>query len=143
MIIHTAKPTNKGFSLVELLVVIAVVITLAGAVFVLINPVQQRRKASEAVLRANFSKMCLALNACGASYPTYPSCDSFADLGINSLTAPDGASYSISRSVNTIQLGASLPDSFGGGTCYYNCSFNFDTGQSANMVEGGASSCVD
>jgi len=140
---YTAKPLTRGFSLVELLVVISIVTILAGALFVLINPVQQRRKASEAVLRANFSKMCLALNACGASYPTYPSCDSFADLGLNSLSTPDGALYSISRSVNTIQLGASLPGSLGGGTCYYNCSFNFDTGQSANMVEGGASSCID
>ena len=80
---------TKGFTLVELLLVIAIIGILAGVVLAVINPVQQRQKAREGVNGAALSKACLAVKSCiAASSQTTQSCPA----GWNAeYTSPSGA----------------------------------------------------
>jgi len=89
------KINNKGFTLIELLIVIAIIGILAGIVIGVINPARQRRKANEAVLRANVGKMCQAWAGCINASPTgaLAECDTTAEAGIDIPVTPTGASY--------------------------------------------------
>ena len=59
---------KKGFTLIEMLIVIAVIGILAIAVLSAINPVEQTRKARDARRRSNAAEL---LNAAERYYTTY------------------------------------------------------------------------
>ena len=80
---------SPSFTLIELLIVIAIIAILAGVVISVINPVTQRKKAQEGVLRANVAKICAARGACLSSSSTglETSCDESTEIGI---VSPNG-----------------------------------------------------
>jgi len=74
---------NKGFTLIELMVVIMIIGILAGIVITVINPVAQQNKAKDAVIKSTMSKISVAIMAHYNAYNAYPTC---AQLG-DSLTS--------------------------------------------------------
>lgn len=64
--------SNKGFTLVELLVVISLVGILAGVMISIINPVKQRKIAEDGVKMANLQKYALGIEAYGNANSFYP-----------------------------------------------------------------------
>lgn len=63
---------NKGFTLVELLVVISLVGILAGVTISIINPVKQRQVAEDGVKQSNLQKFALGVEAYGNANSKYP-----------------------------------------------------------------------
>ena len=58
---------SRGFTLVELLIVIVIIGILAGVVIGVLNPVQQQNRARDGTLRAAMSKMALGAKSMSAS----------------------------------------------------------------------------
>lgn len=66
---------NKGFTLVELLIVVVVVGILAGVVLVVLNPSKQQNVAKEATSRSNLEKLVLGIESYYAVEGIYPTVD--------------------------------------------------------------------
>lgn len=79
---HKPRKTNsnnKGFTLVELLVVISLVGILASVTVALINPVKQRRVAMDGVKMSNLQKLAQAIEAYFQYNGRYPSAKEMED----------------------------------------------------------------
>jgi prepilin-type N-terminal cleavage/methylation domain-containing protein len=63
---------KKGFTLIEMLIVIAVIGVLAVAVLSAINPVEQMRKARDTRRRSNAAELLNALERYYATFEQYP-----------------------------------------------------------------------
>lgn len=64
---------SKGFTLVEMLIVIAVIGVLAVAVLSAINPIEQMRKARDTRRKSNAAELLNALERYYATHEVYPS----------------------------------------------------------------------
>ena len=75
----------KSFTLIELLIVIAIIAILSGVVISVINPIAQRKKAKQGVQRSTMAKLCQAKVAClGASTTgNVYDCNTWAEIGVN------------------------------------------------------------
>lgn len=93
---------KKGFTLVEMLVVISIILIITVAVMSAINPIAQQKKARDVVRRSDLSKMSTALEQYYADHNSYPVGTGAAvpytgslDTYMNSLPAdPVSATYS-------------------------------------------------
>ena len=95
---YLAKETpdpGKGFTLVELLIVIVILGILVGLVMVMIDPLRQKRRAKEGVLIASMYKTCLALTACGSTTTDDTKCADFDLIGVTEPHFPTGAMYDL------------------------------------------------
>lgn len=63
---------RKGFTLIEMLIVIAVIGVLAVAVLSAINPIEQMRKARDTRRRSNAAELMNALERYYTTYEAYP-----------------------------------------------------------------------
>jgi len=105
------------------LVVISIITILAGMTLVFFNPVEQRRKANEAVVRTNTAKLCMALESCNSLKDSASDCDSADELGVQVQ-----AGYSITTpSANVVQVSGTVD------TCTFSCSIDFSTGVVTNL----------
>jgi len=98
------KKSFPSFTLIELLIVIAIIGILAGVVLAVIDPAKQRRKSKESVMQANLAKACLALVACKTSSTTMDTatCDTWPEIGAtNPSGTPTGANYYLTGSYGT------------------------------------------
>lgn len=66
------RQINKGFTLIEMLVVIGVIAVLAGALFTVINPVSQLEKARDAQRKNDLAQIQRALEAYHQDFGEYP-----------------------------------------------------------------------
>jgi prepilin-type N-terminal cleavage/methylation domain-containing protein len=94
-----------GFTLIELLLVIVILGILITIALNVINPARIQRRAREAVMRSQTSKMCAALLSCAStdSTGTKAPCNDANELGINFASlGPTYNTTSVSRgSLNT------------------------------------------
>ncbi|MFA6981676.1 MAG: prepilin-type N-terminal cleavage/methylation domain-containing protein [Patescibacteria group bacterium] len=150
------KKDERGFTLIELLIVIVIIGILAGVLITVLDPAAQQRKASEASLRANVEKGCLALHACAATSDAEDQCDTYAEAGIRPNAAgtavaanntPTNAVYTLTSTnpAGAVPVGGfpysnnvaggdplyfvgTLPSQTAGGLpCTFYCSYNFGT----------------
>lgn len=97
---------KKGFTLIELIIVIAIVGVLAAVILAVINPIEQLAKSRDAGRRSSVSQLGKAMEAYFANSPTglYPATSATWQTSLigpngtkdikGALTAPSGASWS-------------------------------------------------
>ena len=132
---YLAKGTSdpgKGFTLVELLIVIVILGILVGLVMVMINPLRQKRRAREGVLIASMYKTCLALAACGSTTTDDTKCADFDLIGVTVPHVPTGAVYDVVHDADakTVTVTGMLD------ACVYECSYNFSDQTSSSLSVG-------
>lgn len=96
---------RKGFTLIELLLVIVILGILIVIALSVINPVKLQRRAREATMKAQLSKMCTELQVCASVGGNHDKCNSVApgELNIDFTTLGVPASTtSIPRSPNNV-----------------------------------------
>ncbi len=96
---------QKGFTLIEILVVITLLGILLGVVIVVIDVPKQRIRSRQAVAKANLSKVCAAFTGCISAQTdgtVAGRCDTFALMGV---TDPSGKS-----GMSTFTYSAVAPD---------------------------------
>lgn len=75
------KTANKGFTLIEMLLVIVIVGILMGAVVVGVNPVKRINDAKDAVVKSNVGTVGSAIEACYTkNQATWTACDTLQEL---------------------------------------------------------------
>lgn len=96
---------TKGFTLVELLIVIAVLGVLVATVVTVINPAKRIKQANDAKIKNDIGQLASAMQAYytfNLSYPTEFSTLGQSESGDlkNIPTAPTGSSYNVSNTPN-------------------------------------------
>lgn len=117
----------KSFTLIEILIVIALIAVLAGLLVTVLDPQAQREKGYDAVIQSTMSKLVVNLQAYESAYGEYPSCEQLMTdaknvarvLDCNS-TKPLIGAFSVSGvllSSDQCDLTSGLTT--GGGPCYF------------------------
>jgi prepilin-type N-terminal cleavage/methylation domain-containing protein len=91
------KNVKRGFTLVELLIVIIIIAVLAGIVLVTLDPAAQRARAGATTMKANVAAVCRAQALCLVESATGgPGCDEYSEIGIPDPSGnPTGSAYTI------------------------------------------------
>ena len=76
--------SSRGFTIIELIVVIAIIAVLAG--IVMINVAGYITKSKDAAIRSDLSNIALGMGACYAETGTYVSCSGSTHVQQNLLT---------------------------------------------------------
>ncbi|MEK7571376.1 MAG: type II secretion system protein GspG [Patescibacteria group bacterium] len=84
---------KKGFTLIEILVIIAVLGVLASAVLFVLNPMDQIRKSNDAKRKASLGQVQSALELYYQDTGRYPASSSNFQLYINNVTISWGNSW--------------------------------------------------
>lgn len=114
------KVKNLGFTLVELLIVIALIAILSVAVLATINPIEQSNKAKDSTMQNDAAEVMNAYERYYAGHSSYPWVEVFSGTG--HLTA-DAAAY-----LNSFMVGAGLCGMASSPTSPYDsCSLDYDT----------------
>jgi prepilin-type N-terminal cleavage/methylation domain-containing protein len=114
------KFKEKGFTLVELLIVIALIAILSVAVLATINPIEQSNKAKDSTMQNDAAEVMNAYERYYAGHSSYPWAEVF--TGTGHLTG-DSEAY-----LNSFMVGAGLCGMASAPTSAYNpCSLDYDT----------------
>lgn len=109
----------RGFTLVELLIVIALIAILSVAVLATINPIEQSNKAKDSTIQNDAAEIMNAYERYYAGHSSYPWVEVF--TGAGHLTADSEAFF------NSFMVGAGLCGKENVITSPYDeCSFNYD-----------------
>lgn len=114
---------SQGFTLIELLIVIAVIGILAGVVLAVINPLQQRNRASEAAARAYVGKACTAILGCINASST-GTCATPANEISAGVPQPSGVSALTFNPATNMTTAGSVSATVTNNSCLVSCSLN-------------------
>jgi len=150
------KKNSHAFTLIELLIVIAIIGILAGVVLAVIDPAKQRKRSKDAVLRSGMAKVGLIINSYYSSMLAYPA-QAWVIVAESTSTVQEGASRGtfftisntttgdISNSDNRIYYTA-LDGSSSPGPCLSAFSNEYPQGTGAKMFvwkpSGGMQQCT-
>lgn len=110
----------KGFTLVELLIVIALIAILSVAVLATINPIEQSNKAKDSTIQNDAAEVMNAYERYYSGHSSYPWVEVY--TGTGHLTADSEAFF------NSFMVGAGLCGKEGVvASSYDECSLNYDT----------------
>ncbi len=87
---------KRGFTLVELLIVIIIISVLAGVVLIAINPAEQRARASATTLKSNTAAVCRAQALCMVEAAVPGDCAAFGAGAVeiaDPSDSPTGSTY--------------------------------------------------
>lgn len=117
---------KSGFTLVELLVVIALLGILIGLVILIIDVPFLRKRARQAVGRENLAKVCSSFAGCLVTSSTGAAdeCANWDKLGADIPIQPPGAVYSLDVAGPTVSVDGCLVSCDGKG----NISFTAESG---------------
>lgn len=126
---------SRGFTLVELLIVIVIIGILAGIIIGVLNPIQQQRRARDGTTKAQLDKMALSAKSLFASSPRKndrsPTLAEFAqgfasspDISTSCTSNVESATTSCLFSINSQPLPTDCSSNgysgnLGTDTCYY------------------------
>lgn len=79
--------SKKGFTLVEVLIVLVIISIMAGLLITVIDPVKQRQRAQDGTLVATANKIVAAVEAYNSAVGTYPTCAELVAGEIGNATA--------------------------------------------------------
>ncbi len=141
------KRTNeKGFTLVELLIVIVIIGILAGLVITIINPRRMQMRSGHSIIRANVGRACQAIIACASSTTTpETSCNTGALAGFNQPNTPNGQPYPVNPTVSAQTITYANTPVAAWDNCQYTCTYYRTTvggnqGGSSTLV---GTNCID
>lgn len=80
---------SKGFTLVELLIVIALIGILSGLLLSIMSPTQQKNRAEDGVIRANIEEAVQGIEAYRAAEGTFPIDSNNDGNPVETTTPPD------------------------------------------------------
>jgi len=91
--LHSQLSTPRGFTLVEILIVLAV-IAVVGTLFILgVNPLEQLRKSNDAARKSDLSQLQKALELYYQDNGSYPPSSGDFKISIGSATLPWGSPW--------------------------------------------------
>jgi prepilin-type N-terminal cleavage/methylation domain-containing protein len=76
--------SRKGFTLVEVLIVLVIISIMAGLLITVIDPVKQRNRARDGTIVATANKIVAAAQAYNSALGSYPNCYVLAGSGTSS-----------------------------------------------------------
>lgn len=101
--------SNKGFTLLELLIVVLIIGILAGVIISVVNPVAQQNRARDAITVSALNKVVLATESYYSAYGVVPQGSNFFNGLIDASTQPSGCNNSTTYCLFTINS-VSLPN---------------------------------
>lgn len=123
-------PRRRAFTLIEILIVLALLGILVGIVVLVIDVPMQRKRARQAVGRENIAKACSAFTGCLVTSQTgdLDDCSSWTKIGVAEPLDPAGSVYTMSSDgpsiavdgciVNCNSQGRVTLSTEPGGSCY-------------------------
>lgn len=83
----------KGFTLIELIIALAILGVLAAALITLLNPFEQVRKSNDAKRKTALEQMQRALEMYYQDYGRYPASSADYKISVNNVTIPWGSAW--------------------------------------------------
>lgn len=93
---------KSAFTLIELLIVIAIVAVLSGVLISVINPKRQQEKAKDAVIISNMEKVIVSVEAYKSAFSDLPTCEKLASEELKNASAATGCTNSPSMGAFTV-----------------------------------------
>lgn len=126
----TPNKTKKGFTLVEVLMVLVIISIMAGLLITVINPVRQRARARDGTIIASANKIVAAITAFNSATGVFPTCaELMSDLQNVTTTAAWGCTGTNLEGTFTV-TGITFPATCaanGYGTGAAACGFRYDS----------------
>lgn len=120
---------RKAFTLVELLIVVAIIGILAAVVLITLNPIVYRARTSATTLKSQVAQMCSVQATCVADKGDLTACDSYDELQLPQINSPHTIAIADTTGVIT-----GTSQSLGGVTFTFTCDNQTGAGNNRGRV---------